>query len=109
MLTDQQAIVRQPVPEEFIKTRLRHIEAFLRAAETGTNSAAARMHNVSQPALSKTMSDLEAEQCIALFKRTGRRTILTPEGEVFRCHALAAVQSFEAGCRVPGGLRAPIS
>ena len=83
--------------------KLRHIEAFLAVAETGTISAAARMRNVSQPALSKTMSDLEAELGIALFERTGRRTILTPGGEVFRRHALAAVQSLEAGCRVGGG------
>lgn len=84
--------------------KLRHLEAFLAVAETGTISAAARAQNVSQPAMSKTLSDLEAQLGTLLFERTGRRAILTAGGEVFRRHAVASLQSLEAGCRV---LRAP--
>lgn len=84
--------------------KLRHLEAFLAVAETGTISAAARAQNVSQPAMSKTLSDLEAQLGTLLFERTGRRAILTAGGEVFRGHAVASLQSLEAGCRV---LRVP--
>jgi len=83
--------------------KLRHLEAFLSVAEAGTISAAARVRNVSQPALSKTVSELEAQLGTELFERTGRRAILTPGGEAFRRHAIAALQSLEAGCRVLSG------
>jgi LysR family pca operon transcriptional activator len=82
--------------------KLRHLEAFLAVAETGTISAAARSQNVSQPAMSKTLSDLEAQLGTQLFERTGRRAILTAGGEVFRSYAVASLQSLEAGCRVLG-------
>jgi LysR family transcriptional regulator, pca operon transcriptional activator len=83
--------------------KLRHLEAFLAVAETGTISGAARARHVSQPALSKTMADLELELGTQLFERTGRRAVLTPGGEAFRRHAIAALQSLEAGCRVLNG------
>ncbi|MGY9038130.1 MAG: LysR substrate-binding domain-containing protein [Rhodobacterales bacterium] len=80
--------------------KLRHLEAFLAIAETGTISGAARAQHVSQPAMSKTLSDLEGQLGCQLFERTGRRAILTTGGEVFRRHAKASLQSLEAGCRV---------
>lgn len=79
--------------------KLRHLEAFLTVAQAGTISAAARLRNVSQPALSKTISELEALLGAQLFERTGRRAVLTPAGENFRTHACASLQSLEAGVR----------
>ena len=79
--------------------KLRHLEAFLTVAQAGTISAAARQRNVSQPALSKTISELEGLLGAHLFERTGRRAVLTPAGENFRAHARAALQSLEAGVR----------
>ncbi|WP_188129189.1 LysR substrate-binding domain-containing protein [Lutimaribacter pacificus] len=79
--------------------KLRHLEAFLAVAQNGTISAAARARNVSQPALSKTIGELEGLLGATLFERTGRRAILTPAGESFRAHALDALQSLEAGVR----------
>ncbi|MBN9888305.1 LysR substrate-binding domain-containing protein [Salipiger abyssi] len=79
--------------------KLRHLEAFLTVAQAGTISAAARLRNVSQPALSKTISELEALLGAQLFERTGRRAVLTPAGENFRAHARASLQSLEAGVR----------
>lgn len=79
--------------------KLRHLEAFLTVAQVGTISAAARQRNVSQPALSKTISELEGLLGAHLFERTGRRAVLTPAGENFRAHARAALQSLEAGVR----------
>lgn len=78
--------------------RLRQLDAFLAVAEEGTISGAARLRNVSQPALSKTISDLERHLGTTLFERVGRRTVLTPAGEVFRRHAIEAMRSLEAAC-----------
>lgn len=83
--------------------KLRHLEAFLAVAEAATISAAARARNVSQPALSKTISELETMLGTALFTRTGRQVVLTPAGEAFRRHALASLQSLEAGVRAITG------
>ncbi len=80
--------------------KLRHLEAFLAVTEVGTISAAARARHVSQPALSKTISELETALSAQLFERSGRRTVLTPAGESFRRHAMAALQTLEAGCRM---------
>ncbi len=79
--------------------KLRHLEAFLAVSQNGNISAAARARNVSQPALSKTITELELLLNAKLFDRAGRRAVLTPAGEAFRIHALAAVQSLEAGVR----------
>ncbi|WP_417278040.1 LysR substrate-binding domain-containing protein [Celeribacter sp.] len=83
--------------------KLRHLEAFLAVAEAGTISAAARARNVSQPALSKTIAELEAQLGTELFTRTGRQAVLTPAGEAFRRHALSSLQSLEAGVRALTG------
>ena len=86
--------------------KLRHLEAFLAVAEAGTISAAARTRHVSQPALSKTISELESYLAVSLFTRTGRRALLTPAGETFRRHALSSMQSLETGIRtITGGGR----
>jgi LysR family pca operon transcriptional activator len=79
--------------------KLRHLEAFLAVAQNGTISAAARARNVSQPALSRTIAELETFLGATLFERTGRRAILTAAGEGFRARTLAAMQSLEAGVR----------
>ena len=76
--------------------KLRHLEAFLDVARHGNISAAARARNVSQPALSKTISDLETLLGVALFDRAGRRTKLTAVGETLQTHALAAMRNLEA-------------
>ena len=80
--------------------KLRHLEVFLAVADAGTISGGARALRVSQPAMSKALSDLEGQLGCQLFERTGRRAILTVGGEVFRSHALASMQSLEAGCRM---------
>ncbi len=76
--------------------KLRHLEAFLDVVRYGNISAAARARNVSQPALSKTISDLEALMGVALFDRAGRRAALTTAGETLQTHTLAAMQNLEA-------------
>ncbi|MGM0583431.1 MAG: LysR substrate-binding domain-containing protein [Pseudomonadota bacterium] len=77
--------------------KLRHIRAFLDTAEEGSVTGAARRMGISQPSLSKTLSELEAMMGVALLTRVGRGTALTAEGETFRRHALQAVQQLETG------------
>jgi DNA-binding transcriptional LysR family regulator len=49
--------------------------------ELGTVSKAALNLGIAQPALSRHISDLEAELGLKLFDRVGRRLLLTGEGE----------------------------
>ncbi len=58
---------------------LRHIEVFHAIMQTGSVTGAARLLNVSQPAVSSVLKHCEARARIPLFKRTGGRLIPTPE------------------------------
>lgn len=77
--------------------KLRHIRAFLDIAAEGGLTAVARAQGITQPALSRTLAELEALMGQPLFLRQGRKLILTEAGALFRRHALAAVQALEAG------------
>lgn len=75
--------------------KLRHIRAFLDIAASGNLSATAKAQGVTQPALSRSLAELEALLCVKLFLRERRRLILTRQGEAFRTHAAIAIQSLE--------------
>lgn len=77
--------------------KLRHIRAFLEIASEGSLSAVARAQGITQPALSRTLAELEDLLARPLFLRQGRRLVLTEAGMLFRRHAAAAVQALEAG------------
>ena len=81
-------------------TKLRHIRLFLQIAESGSVTAAARAAGLTQPAVSKSLADLEALLGGALFVRLGRRMQLTAEGQRFAHHARAAMASLDAAARV---------
>ena len=59
--------------------RLRHIEVFNAVMHTGSVSAAARLINISQPAVSRTLQHAELQLGFALFQRNKGR--LTPTSE----------------------------
>lgn len=65
--------------------RLRHIEVFHAVMVGGSLSAAARLLNMTQPAVSQTMNSLELQLGFALFQRVKGRLAPTPEA-----HALHA-------------------
>lgn len=71
--------------------RLRHLNCFLETARLGSLSAAAQALNVSQPAASKTLRELEEILGVQLFDRSGRRLALTAEGKLFQTHAGGAM------------------
>lgn len=63
------------------------IQYFLSIVETGSFSAAADEHFISQSSLSKKIMALEKELGVPLFDRSKRKIFLTDAGEVFQEHA----------------------
>lgn len=61
--------------------RLRHIEVFNAVMLTGSVTAAARMINVTQPAVSRTLKHAELQLGFALFQRVGGRLHPTVEAQ----------------------------
>ena len=67
---------------------LRVLKYFITVAQEQSFSKAAKVLNVSQPALSKKIKDLEDEYQITLFNRTTRTVSLTEEGRLFKEQAI---------------------
>lgn len=61
--------------------RLRHIEVFNAVMLTGSVSAAARLINVTQPAVSRTLKHAELQLGFGLFERVGGRLVPTSEAQ----------------------------
>lgn len=76
----------------FSSAKLRQIVAIDRA---GSFSAAARVLNVSQSTLTKAVADVETDLGLALFVRTARGVVATPEGREFINRAARIVSDFE--------------
>ena len=62
-----------------MKITFRQIDAFKTVVQTGTVTESARMLGISQPAVSRLISDLESEVGFQLFSRSGRNLKATPE------------------------------
>ncbi len=62
-----------------LKITFRQIDAFKTVVQTGTVTESARVLGVSQPAVSRLVSDLESEVGFKLFARSGRNLKATPE------------------------------
>jgi DNA-binding transcriptional LysR family regulator len=71
---------------------LRHLRHFLAVVETGSFSAAAERVYVSQPALTRSIQQLERAIGAPLLVRGARRTIPTAEGRSFILHARQILQ-----------------
>ncbi|GAA4683964.1 LysR substrate-binding domain-containing protein [Pseudonocardia yuanmonensis] len=75
---------------------VRHLRAFLAIAEAGTiTRAAARLH-LGQPALSRSLHQLEAHLGVRLVDRSTHHLALTPAGVAFRERAERAVEAVDA-------------
>lgn len=75
--------------------RLQHLHLILALAETGTLRAAAGRLNVTQPALTKALHQLEDEFGTALVTRSPKRVRLTAPGELLAARAASAVREIE--------------
>ena len=88
--------------------RFQEICVFVRAAETGSFSRAARELGLSQPSVSRIMSELEARLGVTLLLRTTRRITLTDAGALFLERAreiLSSVEDAEDAARGVDSLR----
>ncbi len=73
---------------------LRTLEA---VARHGSFSRAARELNLTQPAVSMQIGQLERRLGLPLLERVGKRAFATPAGEVLLAHAARAFRELEAG------------
>jgi DNA-binding transcriptional LysR family regulator len=77
------------------RIELRHLRYFIAVAESGSFRLASERINITQPAITRQIHDLESILGATLLKRTARGAELTPAGEVYLREArkaMAAVQ-----------------
>lgn len=75
--------------------RLRAMNVFVRSAELGTLSAAARSLSTTQPTVSKLIASLEASLGVRLLERGPARVVLTDEGLRFLESARRLLEDYE--------------
>lgn len=77
--------------------RLRHIRCFIEIARVESVSAAAERLNITQPAVSRSLKELEDMLDAKLFDRVGRRIRLNEAGRIFQSHAAASMTELMRG------------
>ena len=82
-----------------ITMELHHLEYFIELSKFQNVSLTAEHLNISQPALSKTISQLEAELGVKLFDRVGRRIRLNDHGRLFARYAEQTLETLKEGTR----------
>jgi LysR family transcriptional regulator of abg operon len=68
--------------------KLTHLRDVVAVAERGSLRAAARHLGIAQPAITRSIREIERELGVVLFERRARGVVLTPMGEVFLRRAL---------------------
>ena len=89
------------------RIRLRHIQAFAEIVRQGSLKRAAEMLFLTQPAISRTIAELEEIVGARLLIRSRRGVSLTPQGEFFHGHALNALGALSQGMAGIGGQADP--
>ena len=85
------------------RIKIRHIACFLEVARLRSMGNAAEALNISQPAASKTVQELEEVLGGVLFDRSRRRLALTPFGEVFYRYASTSIAALRQGIEAARG------
>lgn len=75
------------------RIRLRHLQCVLAVVRSGTLGGAAQALAITQPAVTKTLNELEEMLGRRLFVRGRRGATLTAEAEVFLLHATASLDA----------------
>jgi DNA-binding transcriptional LysR family regulator len=100
-----------PLPTEkpsVAGVELRHLRGFVAVAEKRNFTRAAVDLNVTQPALSRTIAQLERLLGVELLHRTRHVVELTPQGEVFLLHTRRALVVIDETLRSVGKDIAPV-
>jgi LysR family pca operon transcriptional activator len=79
------------------KPKQRHIDCFLEIVREGSIAAASDKLSMTQPAVSRTLADLEAILRARLMERTRSGITLTAAGETFLRYASASASALERG------------
>ncbi|KAA9383684.1 pca operon transcription factor PcaQ [Neorhizobium galegae] len=79
------------------RVKFRHLHTFVEVARQKSVVKAAEILHVSQPAVTKTIRELEEALGVAMFERDGRGIRITRYGEVFLRHAGAALTALRHG------------
>ena len=88
------------------RIKLRHLACFLEVARLKSVVNAADALNISQPAASKTIQELEQLLGGSLFDRSKRNLFLTPFGEVFYRYASTSLAALRQGIDAARGTHA---
>jgi LysR family transcriptional regulator, pca operon transcriptional activator len=89
------------------RMKIRHLQCFMEVARLGHVGRAADQLAVTQPAVSKTLRELEQFLNVRLFTRGPKGLALTPLGEAFQHHAATGVLALQQAIAsvAPGRLR----
>jgi LysR family pca operon transcriptional activator len=75
------------------RIKFRHLQCFLAVGQHGSLQKAADVLAITQPAVSKTLKELEGLLAVRLFERGRKGAVPTREGEAFMRHAGASVSA----------------
>ena len=89
------------------RIRLRHIHCFVAVAQEGNLGRAAARLRLTQPAVSKTLVELEELAGARLFERGRQGARLTRDGEAFLMHALPVLEALDAAGKAISRHNAP--
>jgi DNA-binding transcriptional LysR family regulator len=89
-----------------MRLHLRHLEIIRTVAKAGSEAAAARLLNVSQPAVSRMLRQVETELGFALFKREHGRLSVTNEARALLPEVTKVFDAFETTLRLAGDIGA---
>ncbi len=79
------------------RVKFRHLQCFLAVAQFGGVQKAAESLSITQPAVSKTVAELESILGVRLFERGRHGAVPTREGQLFMPHASACVSALRQG------------
>ena len=96
------------------RIKIRHLRTFVEVARVASVGRAAELMHVSQPAVSKTLAELEAVLGARLMDRNRSGVSLTPVGQMFHAYASSSLAALRQGIEgisetlAAGGLRLAI-